>query len=66
MYIYETYIRCKYLDPTWLLLSSCILEAERNALFICVPPLHLTPVKCNNLVLEHYKGFSSLTSIYMQ
>lgn len=40
------------LDPARFLLSSDVFEAERHSLLVCVPALHLLPVKGNNLVLN--------------
>lgn len=53
-----THIRCKYLDPSWFLLSSGVLKAERHALFIGIPPLHLCPVKGDYLILGQNYGVS--------
>lgn len=40
------------LNPSGLLLSSCIFKAEGHSFFIRIPPLHLIPFECYDLVLQ--------------
>lgn len=45
-------IRSEYLDPSRFLLSAGIFEAERHALLVRVPSLHLVPLKGDDLILQ--------------
>lgn len=40
------------LDPARFLLSSDVFKAEGHSLLVCVPALHLSPVKGDHLVLH--------------
>lgn len=47
-----TYVRGEDFNPSRLLFSPCVFEAERHALLVRVPSLHLIPLKGYYLVLK--------------
>lgn len=53
-----THVWGENLDPARFLLPSDVFEAERHSLLVCVPALHLRPVKGNNLVLKGTQSIS--------
>lgn len=57
----STHIWSEDLDPSWFLLSPCVLKTKGHPFLVSVPALHLAPLESNHLVLNKHSQTESQT-----